>query len=163
PRRTKTLVFAVVARALGCARSEVESRVALEREGLGARDVDEVLATLASARLDAREARLVPFARETVRYHRTAPIQPPMRHAARSEKKEITVLFADLKGFTALGEGLAPAELVTVLNGYLARMSRAIVEHRGHVSKFLGDGILALFGALEANPWQTNDAIHAAL
>ena len=83
--------------------------------------------------------------------------------AARSEKKEITVLFADLKGFTALGEGLAPAELVTVLNGYLARMSRAIVEHRGHVSKFLGDGILALFGALEANPWQTNDAIHAAL
>src|SRR5437867_12685393 len=42
-------------------------------------------------------------------------------------------------------------------------MSRAIVEHRGHVSKFLGDGILALFGALEANPWQTNDAIHAAL
>src|SRR5207249_3617500 len=43
PRRTKTLVFAVVARALGCARSEAESRVALEREGLGARDVDEVL------------------------------------------------------------------------------------------------------------------------
>src|SRR5437867_13407083 len=42
-------------------------------------------------------------------------------------------------------------------------MSQAIVEHRGHVSKFLGDGILALFGALEANPWQTNDAIHAAL
>ena len=42
-------------------------------------------------------------------------------------------------------------------------MSRAIVEHRGYVSKFLGDGILALFGALDANPWQTNDAIHAAL
>src|SRR5207247_8259276 len=42
-------------------------------------------------------------------------------------------------------------------------MSRAITAHRGHVSKFLGDGILALFGALEANPWQTNDAAHAAL
>jgi len=83
--------------------------------------------------------------------------------AARSEKKEITVLFADLKGFTELGEGLPPAELVAILNGYLARMSQAIVEHRGHVSKFLGDGILALFGALEANPWQTNDALHAAL
>src|SRR5207249_79647 len=74
PRGTKTVVFPVVARALGCARSAVESGVALEREGLGARDVDEVLATLASARLDAREARLVPFARETVRYHRTVPI-----------------------------------------------------------------------------------------
>ena len=83
--------------------------------------------------------------------------------SARSEKKEITVLFADLKGFTELGEGLAPAELVTILNGYLERMSRTVVEHRGHVSKFLGDGILALFGALEANPWQTNDAVHAAL
>ncbi|TMA59503.1 MAG: adenylate/guanylate cyclase domain-containing protein [Deltaproteobacteria bacterium] len=75
--------------------------------------------------------------------------------SARSEKKEITVLFADLKGFTELGEGLAPAELVTILNGYLERMSQTVVEHRGHVSKFLGDGILALFGALEANPWQT--------
>jgi len=83
--------------------------------------------------------------------------------SARSEKKEITVLFADLKGFTELGEGLAPAELVAILNGYLARMSQAVVEHRGHVSKFLGDGILALFGALDANPWQTNDAVHAAL
>jgi len=83
--------------------------------------------------------------------------------SARSEKKEITVLFADLQGFTELGEGLAPADLVTILNGYFERMSRAIVEHRGYVSKFLGDGILALFGALDANPWQTNDAIHAAL
>ena len=83
--------------------------------------------------------------------------------SARSEKKEITVLFADLKGFTELGEGLAPAELLAILNGYLERMSQTVVEHRGHVSKFLGDGILALFGALEANPWQTNDAAHAAL
>src|SRR5947208_8916029 len=52
---------------------------------------------------------------------------------------------------------------ISILNGYFERMSRAIVEHRGYVSKFLGDGILALFGALDANPWQTNDAIHAAL
>jgi len=42
-------------------------------------------------------------------------------------------------------------------------MSRAIDGHRGHVAKFIGDGILALFGALESNPWQTNDAVHAAL
>ncbi|TMA79809.1 MAG: adenylate/guanylate cyclase domain-containing protein [Deltaproteobacteria bacterium] len=83
--------------------------------------------------------------------------------STRSEKKEITVLFADLKGFTALGERLEPEVLVRVLNGYFERMSRAITAHRGHVSKFLGDGILALFGALEANPWQTNDAAHAAL
>jgi len=82
PRRTKTLTLAVVARALGCARSEAESRLALEGEGLGARDFEEVLATLASPCLDTREARLVPFARETVRYHRTVPIQRRMREVA---------------------------------------------------------------------------------
>jgi adenylate cyclase len=81
----------------------------------------------------------------------------------RSEKKEITVLFADLKGFTTLSEGLDPAVLVTLLNEYFERMSRVLTAHRGHVSKFIGDGILALFGALDANPWQTNDAVHAAL
>src|SRR5947199_303241 len=42
-------------------------------------------------------------------------------------------------------------------------MSRTITDHRGHVAKFIGDGILALFGALEENPWQTNAAAHAAL
>src|SRR6476620_8577414 len=80
-----------------------------------------------------------------------------------SEKKEITVLFADLKGFTPLAEGLDPALLVQLLNGWFERMSRTIDAHRGHVAKFIGDGILALFGALESNPWQTNDAVHAAL
>src|SRR5262249_54567150 len=83
--------------------------------------------------------------------------------STRSEKKEITVLFADLKGFTALAERLEPEVLVRVLNGYFGRLSPRITAHRGHVSKFMGDGVLALFGALEANPWQTNDAAHAAL
>jgi len=79
------------------------------------------------------------------------------------EKREVTVLFADLVGFTALSEQLEPAVLVRVLNGYLQRMSRAISDHRGHVSKFIGDGILALFGALAPNPWQADDAVRAAL
>jgi len=79
------------------------------------------------------------------------------------EKKEVTVLFADLVGFTALSERVEPTVLVKILNGYFERMSRAITDHRGHVSTFIGDGILALFGALEPNPWQGNDALHAAL
>src|SRR5213078_4461859 len=83
--------------------------------------------------------------------------------STRPEKKEVTVLFADLKDFTSLAEHLDPDVLVRILNGYFERMSRAITDHRGHVAKFIGDGILALFGALEANPWQTNDAAHAAL
>ena len=82
---------------------------------------------------------------------------------SRGEKKEVTVLFADLVGFTALSEQVEPSVLVRILNGYFERMSRAISEHRGHVSTFIGDGILALFGALAPNPWQANDAAHAAL
>jgi class 3 adenylate cyclase len=79
------------------------------------------------------------------------------------ERREVTVLVADLVGFTALSERLDPAVLVEVLNGYLDRMSRTITENRGHVSKFLGDGILALFGALSPNPWHADDAVRAAL
>ncbi len=81
----------------------------------------------------------------------------------RGERKEVTVLFADLVGFTALAESVEPAVLVRIVNGYFQRMSDAITDHRGHVSTFIGDGVLALFGALAPNPWQANDAVHAAL
>jgi class 3 adenylate cyclase len=80
-----------------------------------------------------------------------------------AERKVVTALFADLVGYTALSERLEPPALARILNGYFQRMSDAIREHRGHVSTFLGDGILAYFGALQPNPWQCNDAVHAAL
>ena len=82
---------------------------------------------------------------------------------ATAERKVVTALFADLVGYTALSERLEPPVLARVLNGYFQRMSDAIHEHRGHVSTFLGDGILAYFGALLPNPWQCNDAVRAAL
>jgi adenylate cyclase len=50
-----------------------------------------------------------------------------------------------------------------MLNGYFQRMSDAVHEHRGHVSTFLGDGILAYFGAVQPNAWQCDDAVRAAL
>lgn len=83
--------------------------------------------------------------------------------STRSETKDVTVLFADLKGFTPLAETLEPERLVTILNGWFATMGEVIAAHRGHLAKFIGDGFLVLFGALEPNPWQTNDAVHAAL
>jgi adenylate cyclase len=79
------------------------------------------------------------------------------------EKKEVTVLFSDLVGFTALSESVEPVLLVRILNGYFERMSAAITEHHGYISTFIGDGILALFGAMAPNPWQGNDAAEAAL
>ncbi len=83
--------------------------------------------------------------------------------STRPETKTITVLFADLQGFTRLAGELPPDVLVRVLNGWFERMSDALEAHHGHLAKFLGDGLLALFGALEANPWHTDDAVHAAL
>lgn len=80
-----------------------------------------------------------------------------------AEHRDVTVLFADLRGFTALCETVEPEVIVTLLNGYFERMSAAISSNNGHVSKFIGDGILALFGAVDRNPWQTDDAIRAAL
>jgi adenylate cyclase len=80
-----------------------------------------------------------------------------------AEKREVTVLFADLQGFTRMSERLDPVNLVEILNGYFERMSHAIRDHHGHVSKFMGDGLMALFGALEQNPWDARDAVEAAL
>jgi adenylate cyclase len=82
---------------------------------------------------------------------------------AGAEKKDVTILFADLVGFTALGDRIEAEVLVGVLNEHFRRMSRIIADHRGHVAKFIGDGLLALFGAHQSNPWQSNDAAHAAL
>jgi len=82
---------------------------------------------------------------------------------AAAERKVVTALFADVVGYTALSERLEPPVLARILNGYFQRMSDAIHEHRGHVSTFFGDGILAYFGALQPNPWQCNDAVRAAL
>jgi adenylate cyclase len=80
-----------------------------------------------------------------------------------AERKVVTALFSDLVGFTAMSEKLEPPVLARILDGYFQRISDAIHAHSGHVSTFLGDGMLAHFGALRPNPWQCADAVRAAL
>jgi class 3 adenylate cyclase len=80
-----------------------------------------------------------------------------------TERKVVTALFSDLVGFTAMSEKLEPTVLARILDGYFQRVSDAIHAHSGHVSTFLGDGMLAYFGALRPNPWQCADAVRAAL
>lgn len=74
-----------------------------------------------------------------------------------------TMLFADLRGFTALCDHLDPAVAVDILNEYFRRMNAAITCHHGHINELVGDGLLALFGALEHNPWQGRNSVLAAL
>jgi class 3 adenylate cyclase len=80
-----------------------------------------------------------------------------------AEHKVFTAMFTDLVGYTALAERLDPTRLAQVLNGYFQLVADSVVEHRGRVATFLGDGILIFFGALEPNPWQCDDAVEAAL
>jgi class 3 adenylate cyclase len=80
-----------------------------------------------------------------------------------AERKLATALFVDLVGFTAMSERLEPEILLRIINGYYQCVSDAVDEHRGHVGSYVGDGIVAYFGAIQPNPWQCDDAVRAAL
>jgi class 3 adenylate cyclase len=79
------------------------------------------------------------------------------------ERREVTVMFADIRNFTGISEKQDPSVVIEVLNGYFSRMSRIIRAHHGHVTRIMGDGIMSVFGALEQNPWHALDAVEAAV
>ena len=79
------------------------------------------------------------------------------------EKREISVLFADIRGFTPMTERLEPTEVVTILNAYFSCMIDVIYEYEGTLDKFLGDGIMCLFGAPISQPDHAIRAVKAAL
>src|SRR2546430_3881807 len=68
------------------------------------------------------------------------------------EKREMTVLFADIRGFTSLSERLEPEALVHILNQYLTRMTDVVFKHEGIVDKYMGDAIMAFWGAPKHQP-----------
>src|SRR5947209_3382180 len=89
-------------------------------------------------------------------------MQPP-RLPKDSERRQATVLFADIAGFTAMSEKLDPEEVTNLVNRCFAMLASAVAAHGGHVDKYIGDCVMALFGvpaALEKAPQQ---AINAAI
>ena len=74
----------------------------------------------------------------------------------------VTVLFADIRGFTALSEAKLPYDVVFVLNQYLGKMAMAISDSGGYVDKFIGDGIMAIFGMEYSHQQGARDALRAA-
>ena len=81
----------------------------------------------------------------------------------KGERRKITVLFADVRGFTSLSEKLAPEDVFSLLNDYFDKMIDEICKNHGMLNKFMGDGLMAVFGALEEDPYQEENAIKAAL
>lgn len=79
------------------------------------------------------------------------------------ERKEVTVLFSDIRGYTTLTENLEASEVVSLLNDYFETMVEAVFNHEGTLDKFIGDALMAVFGAplpLESHAWS---AVQASL
>uniref|UniRef100_A0A7C4VS27 Adenylate/guanylate cyclase domain-containing protein n=1 Tax=Desulfatirhabdium butyrativorans TaxID=340467 RepID=A0A7C4VS27_9BACT len=79
------------------------------------------------------------------------------------EKKELTVLFSDIRGFTTLSESLPPEQLVTQLNEYLTEMTQIVLQNQGTLDKYIGDAIMAIFGAPLDDPDHARHACETAL
>ncbi len=79
------------------------------------------------------------------------------------EKKHCAIFFSDLRGFTAMSEGLLPEQVVDFLNGYFTGMVRCVNETHGVVDKFIGDAIMAHWGAVVSRGNDTENAVNAAL
>ena len=99
------------------------------------------------------------------------PLLPPFAYAmdgrrrvdfAQGSEREIAILFADIRGFTALSEGRLPYDVVFILNRYFAAVGRAVESAGGRVDKFLGDGVMALFGIESGAQQGCREALTAA-
>jgi adenylate cyclase len=79
------------------------------------------------------------------------------------QRREMTVLFSDIRGFTTVSEKGEPEEIVAVLNVYFTRMVDIVFKHKGTLDKFVGDMVMALFGAPLDDPDHADHAVEAAL
>src|SRR5690625_48212 len=79
------------------------------------------------------------------------------------EQRSMTVLFADVRSFTALSESLSPTELKAVLNRYLSAITAVIFEHHGTIDKYVGDLVMAFWNAPLDDPHHARNAVQAAL
>ena len=79
------------------------------------------------------------------------------------ELRKVTLLMSDLRGFTPLTEGLAPDQVLRLLNSYLGAMADVILTHQGTIDEFVGDAILAIFGAPLGRPDDARRAVLCAV
>ncbi len=90
-------------------------------------------------------------------------IEDPSRASLGGRRRTMTVLFSDVRGFTAMSEKATPEEVVGQLNEYFTRMVQVLFDHRGTLDKFVGDMVMGLFGAPLDDPDHAEHAVQAAL
>jgi class 3 adenylate cyclase len=79
------------------------------------------------------------------------------------EELEVTILFSDIRGYSAIGEGLPPHELATIVGRHLAAMAEVVLSHGATLDKFAGDAVMAVFGAPRPMPDHAERAIQCAI
>jgi adenylate cyclase len=80
----------------------------------------------------------------------------------KGERRRVTVLFSDIRGFTTMAEAMSPEDVVQLLGEFFDRMVEVILRHQGTIDKFLGDGMMVIFGAPLDDPYQEEHAVKAA-
>jgi adenylate cyclase len=101
------------------------------------------------------------------RYHSPAVVDRVLARegedgSMRVQERDLTVMFVDIVGFTTLAEHLTPTEVSSLLNTFFSRLTEVIFEQEGTVDKFIGDAILAVFGAPLDQPDHATRAVRAA-
>ncbi len=120
---------------LALANTDLEKRNTLIRQVFGRYLTDEVVATL---------------------------LESPEGLKLGGDRRKITILTSDLRGFTSLSERLQPEEVINIINLYLEYMADVITKYQGTIDEFMGDGILVLFGAPKARDGDTVRAVACA-
>ncbi|MCG6890806.1 MAG: adenylate/guanylate cyclase domain-containing protein [Gammaproteobacteria bacterium] len=89
--------------------------------------------------------------------------ESPEEFSLDGENREMTVLFSDVRGFTTISEGMNPKELTQLMNALLTPMTRVIHKNRGTIDKYMGDAIMAFWGAPLADTEHARHALYAAM
>ena len=90
-------------------------------------------------------------------------VKDPDRYTMTAATRELTVMFCDIRGFTGLSESMEPTQLQALLNSVFSQLTGVIRAHRGTVDKYMGDCVMAFWGAPVSEPDHANLAVKAAL
>jgi len=134
-------VFAVIAAQAGLVIDQVLAKSEVKRQGVQLSALERFLSPAISKKIAAEAADI----------------------RLGGDSQRITLLFADVRGFTTMAEKMKPREAVEVLNDFFTRMTNVIFEHEGSLDKYLGDGLMALFGAPLALQNDAEAAVRAAV